>query len=325
MLIKIIAAGMAAVLSTAAWAWQPTKPVEVTIGFGPGSGNEMVFRILAQQVERNTGVKFVINTRPGAGGVVGTDYFVRQPADGHHIFMSSVAGTAGMDRISVPDRPLTYTLDSFRFVILAAANPFVIVTHPADAVNTPQQLVDALKRERTTFAASGGARLVFESLVQAQKITQGAEGVERLEHKGPTFALTEVAGRHVRFAVVPSLVAAPMIRDGQVKAIAHSGDAAIKQFPRVPNLQAVMPGFSAPATWGILLPKDASDAAVEWYVREFTRAVNSAEAQAAYDQNLLQTIPGTLTSRGFESYARKEEATRRSIVDQIVQSLQAKK
>ena len=325
MLTKIIVAVMATAFSASAWAWQPTKPVEVTIGFGAGSGNEMVFRILAQQVEKNTGAKFLINPRPGAGGVVGTEYFVRQPADGHHIFMSSVAGTAGMDRISMPDRPLEYNLDSFRYAILAAANPFVIVTHPTDPVNTPQQLVDALKQERTSVAASGGARIVFESLVQAQKLLQGPDGVVRIEHKGPTFALTDVAGQHVRFAVVPSLVAAGMIQDGQVKAIAHSGDTAIKQFPRVPNLQSVMPGFSAPATWGILLPKGASDAAVEWYVREFSRALNAPEVQAAYDKNLLQTIPGTLTSKGFEAYARKEEATRRPLVDQIVRSVQTKK
>ena len=303
---------------------QPTRPVEAVIGFGPGSGNEIVFRMVADQVERNTGAKFVVNTKPGAGGVVGTEYFLKLPADGHQLLVSSVGGTFALDRIAVPDRALGYGVDSFRYGVALASTPFVIVAHPQDPVETPRQLVEVLRREPTSFAASGGARIVYDSLIMAHKITEGTAGVERIEHKGPTFALNDVAGRHVRFAVTPILVAAPLIRDGKLKIIAHSGKGTIAQFPRAPSLESIMPGFSAPAVWGILLPRDTPDATVQWYAREFGRAVREPAVQALFEQNLLQAVPEALTSRGFEDYARQEAQVRQPVIERILTNLRKK-
>ena len=320
--MKKIAVFLTALSVTATtWAWQPSKPVEAVIGFGPGSGNEIVFRMVADQVERVTGAKFVVNPRPGAGGVVGTEYFIKQPNDGHHLLVSSVGGTFALDRIAVPDRALPYGIDSFQYAVALASTPFVIVAHPADPVNTPRELVDVLRREPTSFAASGGARMVYESLMLAHRIPEGARNVERIEHKGPTFAINDVAGRHVRFAVVPILVAAPMINDGRLKIIAHSGRGTIKQFPRAANLESIMPGFSAPAVWGILLPRGTPDATVQWYVREFGRALREPGVQALFEQNFLEIVPEALTSRAFEDYARREASIRQPVVDRVLEAL----
>ena len=63
--------------------WQPTKPIEAIMAWTPGSVNELSFRVLAKEVEKNTGANFVIINRPGAGGVIGTEELSKKPADGY--------------------------------------------------------------------------------------------------------------------------------------------------------------------------------------------------------------------------------------------------
>lgn len=322
--LKHLAMAAMMVITLPAMAWQPSRTIEVTVPFAPGSGNELVFRTLADRVEKNTGAKFTVMNRPGAAGVIGTEHFVRQPANDHSLLIASILGTTGLDRVQVPDRALSYTLDSFRFVTLVAANPFVIIAHPSDPVSTPEQLIRVLQTERTNFDAGGGSRVVLESIIMHHKLTRGPEGVQHIQHKGPAQTIVAVAGAHVRFAVVPSMVAYPMIESGQIKAVAHSGVGVIKALPNTGSLQKVMPDFSALATWGILLHKDTDRKTVEWYEQEFIKVINSPDTKAFYDKNLLQTIPEALTSNGFEKYARKEEIKQRPIIDILVQELKQK-
>lgn len=309
-----------------AWAWQPNRPVEAVMAWTPGSANEIIFRTLAKQVEANNpGIKFVINNRPGASGVVGTEYFSRLPADGHAVTMVSVPGITAMDKVAVPDTiNRTYRTDSFVYPLLAASAHFVFVAHPDDLVNSPEQLIQTLRNERVTFDALGGARLAFETLQSRTQFPLGEQGVMRIEHKGPQETLNAIMGKHVRFAVTPVSVAWPLIRDGKIKAIALSGARPIKQMPQTRVMSSALPGFDVSAGWGLMLHKNTAPEVVQWYEREFGRALRSDETRAMFESNLFQEEPLLQNARAFGQLIPRLEQQYQPLVNTILTQIKAK-
>ena len=176
---------------TAAQAWEPTKTVTAVIGFTPGSGNEIVFRTVAAQVEKNTGVRFVVLNKPGAGSAVANEFIIKEPADGHHVLVGSAPALAATDRMLLPNK--TYGVNDWTFVTHLAANPMAIIAHPSDSVNSIAELVQTLKTQQVNMGDPGSAaRLTYELLVKNAKFTEGPANVVRVEYKGPADTLNDV-------------------------------------------------------------------------------------------------------------------------------------
>jgi tripartite-type tricarboxylate transporter receptor subunit TctC len=306
-------------LVSTAYAWEPTKPIEAIMAWTPGSVNELSFRVLAKEVEKNTGAKFVVINRAGAGGVIGTEELAKKPADGYSVTNVSVPGIAAMDKVSVPEKR-GYTTDSFVYPTHIASSPFVVVAHPKDPINNPAKFVEALKSEKITVAASGGARLVYEALSSNLNIKEGADGVVRVDHKGPMDALMDVAGGNVRFAIVPSVVAYPLHKDGKVTIIAVSSKP-IKQLIDVQPLSSAVQGFDVSGMWALMLPAGTPPDVVDWYKREFTKAMKSEEAKEIFEKNLLSERVDLQNPKSMEAWVKGRETQWQPLVDKVLSKM----
>lgn len=317
--MKTLATFVLALMSLPAMAWTPTKPIEAVIGFAPGSGNELVFRTLAAEVETNTKANFQVVHRPGAGGVVGSEYFTRQPNDGHHVIMISLTGLLAMDKIAVPDatKGRSYTTDSFTYVMGAATTPFAIVTSTKDPVNTAEEFFQAIRNENVSVGSSGGSRMVYETL----NVKIPGNKMVHVPYKGPSQQLTDVAVGDLRFGVVPATVAQTFLNDPEkprIKVVAVTSARPIKQWPKVRTLSSVMPNLAIPADWGLMLPANTAPEVVEWYSREFRRALQTSKTQVAYEKNLLSVMDDALTPDAFRDYVKKTERFYQPVVEQIL-------
>jgi len=315
---KLLAAAFMMVMAPV-MAWTPTKPIETVIGFAPGSGNELVFRALAAEVENNTKANFLVIHRPGAGGVIGSEYFSKKPNDGHHVIMISLTGLLAMDKIAVPDasKGRSYTTDSFTYVMGAATTPFAIVANPSDSVNTAEQFFQAIRTQDVTIGSSGGSRMVYETL----NVKFVGNRITHVPYQGPNQQLLDVAKGDLRFGVVPATVAQTMLKDPEkprIKVVAVTSARPIPQWPNVATLSSVMPDLVIPADWGLLLPANTPRAVVEWYNREFRRALQAETTRATYDKNLLSVMEDALTPEGFQAYAKRTERFYQPVVDQIL-------
>jgi tripartite-type tricarboxylate transporter receptor subunit TctC len=314
--MKKLVISLLMVASASAFAWEPTKPIEAIMAWTPGSVNEISFRVLAKQVEQNTGAKFVVINRPGAGGVIGTEELSKKPADGYSVTNVSVPGIAAMDKVSVPSNR-GYTTDSFVYPTHVASSPFVVVAHPNDTINNPKKFVDAIKSEKVSIAASGGARLVYEALSARINFKEGVDGVVRVDHKGPMDALMDVAGGNVRFAIVPSAVAYPLHKDGKIVIIAVSSNP-IKQLPNVQSLDSAVPGLSVSGMWALMLPAGTPNDVVEWYNKEFTKAMKSDEVKAIFDTNLLSERTDLQNPKSMGNWVKSREKQWQPLVDSVL-------
>lgn len=318
MFTKLITTALVVVgmMSTAhAQSWKPTQPIEAVIAFTPGSANDVIFRTLAKQVEKNTGATFNVVTKAGAGGVVGTEELSKRAPDGYSVTMVSVPGVAAMDKVQSPTK--SYGVDSFVYPMLAATTSFVIVANPKDPVNTPKEFVEVLKKEKVVVSAAGGARLVYEMLALKTAFPQGDAGVVRVEHKGPVDTLTDVAGGHVRFGIVPASVAYAFYKDGRVKLVGVSSKP-MTQLAGVEPISSVIPGFDVPSSWGLMLPKGTSTAVQDWYAKEFVKALSAPETRAMFESNLYFENKALQTPKAFTAYVKNVEQQYQPLVDAVL-------
>ena len=139
-----------ALFATSAWAWQPTKPVTVIFPNGPGAGNEISFRIVADIVEKSTGTKFVPEYRPGADGNIAINHFVTTPADGHTIAVPACQSNWVTPEVWYP-KVIKYNPMDLEPIANIARSPLAFWAHPGSRINTPEELVAAIPERRAGY------------------------------------------------------------------------------------------------------------------------------------------------------------------------------
>ena len=289
-MVKTIRFIILSVLLTAlnAFAWEPTKPIRVILGFTPGSGNEVSFRGVEAVLQKQyPNVNFVIEHRPGVDSVLATNLFAKLPADGHAISIPSEQGTFVTAEIW-NKQAMEFNPFEFEFVTSIAQSPLALIARISSPVNTVAELVETLKKPNRNidFAVGGGAhKVAYEFLTESIKADETK--VQSVLYRGPNPAALAVASNQTEFGIMPVAIAQPLIAGGKVKLIALAGDKKLSAYPNAPLLKDTVPGLVVNAGWVIVLPKGTPKEIVNWYVNAFVPAIRSAEAKVYFDNNLM--------------------------------------
>ena len=308
-----------ALLPVASWAWEPTRPITVLIGFQPGSGNEVGFRVLSKQVQlANPDVKFVIELKPGADSVLATNQLAAARPDGHTISVPSYMGTFVTNDIWQRDIK-TWQHNSITNVMGMGKSPMAIVANPRSKINTPAEL-NALLRDTTqpiTFAVGAGAhRMTWEFIMD--RANGNRTLVKYAQHQGPLQAVTAVASDSgMEFGIMPVAIAKPLLDAGRVKLIGISGDRRVAGLDAEPYRVGGQ-SINVFAAWALSLPPNTPQEIQDWYQRQFSAAVRTAEVQAFYRDNYIFVEPSELTPRGLAQHIEQLRATWMPLGDRII-------
>lgn len=289
--------------------WVPNKPVHVLIGFAPGSGNEISFRKAADIVmKQNPGVIFTVESKPGADASVASNQFMLAPSDGLHVMIPSHMSLFVSNDIWQKNTK-KFEYDSFKSAVTLGKSPLVLVASSKSTVNTPQEFVKYITRgQPVNIAVGGGAhRMAFEYI--RLKTGTDAELVRDIRFQGPLPAVTSVAqydGKTgTEFGIMPVAIAKSLIEAGKVKPIGLTGGPKLKALPNVPLLSDVIPGLKVYAGWILVLPPSTPNTIVNWYVDQFSRAVQTKEYQTWAEQNFIIVDRNELNPRGVMAYAEE--------------------
>jgi tripartite-type tricarboxylate transporter receptor subunit TctC len=288
-----------------AFAWQPPsdKPITATVGFAPGSGNEVSFRIVAAQAERvNPKIKFVVQNKPGAGEIVGVNWFAQQQPNGLNLYIASQQGIFTATEQWYPGQLRINPMD-MEFVTTIAKSPLAVVANINSSVNTPEQFIERVKNPQTPVNVALGAtahRIVLEYLMDHVRGDRNL--VQSVLYKGPAQAVQDVAGNQTEFGILPIAIAKPLIDAGRVKAIAIASEQRLAQIPQVPLWKDHVPGLNVYAAWMIMLPPGTPREQVEYYNQLFVPAINSPEAKKLFEENLMFTVKSEQTPEGARAY-----------------------
>lgn len=285
-----------------ALAWQPTKPVTVIFPNGPGAGNEISFRIVAEQIEKRTGAKFVSEYRPGADGNIAGNYFASAANDGHTVMVP-----ACQSNWVTPDiwysKMVKYDAQNFEPVANIARSPLAFWANPKSPVNTPEDLVKLIqdKKRPVNIAIGGGGHKLAVEYLKTHLNVAGGDLVETPMYKGPAQALLDVMGGSAEFGVTPVAVGWPHVQSGKLKLIGIADTRTLHGLEKYPLMTRVVPNLSIHGCWNIVLPPNTPQDVQTWYHNNFVPAIRSEEAAKKFQDNMMYITPAEHTPAGVRA------------------------
>ena len=230
----------------------PSKPIRMIVGFAPGGGTDVTARAIAPLLSDRLGQRVVVDNRPGADGVVGSDIVAKSPPDGYTLLMVNSGHTVNASMY----KKLPYdTLKDFAPITLVAMIANLLVVHPSLPATSVAELVRlARARPGAINYASGGYGSSAHLAVELFKKTTHTEMVHVPYKSGGLVAVALLAGEvEVSFNTIPSLIT--YVKAGRLRALAVSTPQRSLSLPAVPTIaERGYPGFSASGLAGIIAP-----------------------------------------------------------------------
>ncbi len=289
----------------------PGRPIRIIVGYGPGSALEVPVRAIAEQVGARLGTTLVIESRPGGGGVLGSELVARAAPDGHTLVMGG-AGSHGVTPAVKRRLPFDMERD-FTAIARVAEFPVLMMVSLELPVQTLQEFV-ALAQARPgqlNFGSSG----VGTSLHLTGEMLRLRTGIEltHVPYRGSSAVSTALIAGEVQISFDALPAVAGLIAAGRVRAIAVTTEARLPEFPDVPTTaEAGLPDFVVTSWVGPFGPAGMSPATVEQLSRAFTEAALSPEGSAR-----LRALGATPVGEGaaaFDTFWRRDMARWKEVV-----------
>ncbi|HSQ05763.1 MAG TPA: tripartite tricarboxylate transporter substrate binding protein, partial [Burkholderiales bacterium] len=281
--VGLIGMAVAACTATGINAQQyPSKPVRIVVPFAAGGPADIYARYLGQRLSESLSQQFVVDDRPGAGSIIGTEIVQKSPPDGHTLLMMS--NTHTVNESLVPKKPFALMKD---FVAVAPVNysDLLLVVHPTVPAKTVKELI-ALAKARPNglnYASSGTgtpyhmAGELFKAMAHVQ--------IVHVPHKGSSEARTSVMSGQVEMMLDAITTMTPMVRAGRVRALGTSGSKRSTVLPDVPTIaEAGVPGYESTIWIGIMAPTGTPRPVIDKLNTEINNVLKRPDLKKAWNE-----------------------------------------
>jgi tripartite-type tricarboxylate transporter receptor subunit TctC len=282
-----------------AWAQTyPDKPVRVIVPFGAGGPADVFGRVLAQHLQDALKQNFVVENRPGAGAIIGTDAVAKSAPDGYTLLVMSNTHTANESLI--PNRPYQLMRD---FVPVSPINEsdVMMVVNAATGVKTLKEFIALAKAKPGQLNyASSGPGTPYHMAGELFKAMSGTD-IVHVPHKTSGDMRTSVLGGHVHMMFDAITVLAPTVQEGKLIALGTSGKARSSVMPEVPTIaEAGVPGYESTIWLGVMAPAKTPQAIVDRLNAEIRKIMARPDITAAWAKQGAN--PMNMSPAEFEKY-----------------------
>jgi len=310
-------AGAVAVLAVTAMAARaqdyPTRPVTIVIPFAAGGAGDILARMLSPRLEKTFGKPFVVENKPGAGGVIGAVAAAKAAPDGHTIMIAPSPVMAVNVTLfkQLPYDPAT----DFVPLAMAAQTPFVLVVNPSLPIKSVTDLIAYVKTQKGKVSyATAGPGVPHHLFAELLKSMTGIE-MSPVPYKGSVPAITDVVAGHVPLMFVDLGPALSIIQAGKVRAVGVSTGARIPALPDVPPVNDTVRGFDVASWQMVVAPAKTPRAVVDRLHAELTTQLASPDlsAQIAKTGMLPMVTPSV---EDLQAFVKSEIARWGKVVQQ---------
>ncbi len=279
----------------------PVRPIRLIVPQAPGGSNDILARYFGAKLAERVGHQVVVDNRPGAEGMIGTDMVAKSNPDGYTMLMTSTAFTMNPAVLKMPYDPIK----DFDWATMLGSGPVLITVGASIPSKTLQELVTLAKSKPNyiTMASAGGFMHFVSAMFRSQA---GFDGVIALYKGGAPALIDVVSGQaHVAIATIPT--GGAFVRSGKIKALAIAADKRSPVFPDVPTTaEAGLPTYQASIWWA-------------WGLRAGTpqAILNKLNAEIAAVQKLPETEK-RLSTEGAELAMKTPAEMRAFIPEDIV-------
>jgi tripartite-type tricarboxylate transporter receptor subunit TctC len=300
-----IAALVAACLCVPAQAQEyPARPVKIIVPFAVGGPADIYARYLGARLGESLGQSFVVENRPGAGAVVGTDAAAKSAPDGYTLLLMSNAHT--VNETLIPNKPYSLTRD---FVAVAPINysDLMIVVNPGVPATTLQEFVALAKAQpgKLNYASSGPGTPYH----MAGELFKSMAGVDivHVPYKESSAARTGVIGGQVEMMFDAVTTMNEQAKGGKVRALATTGKTRSPVTPNLPTVsEAGVPGYEAVIWLGLMAPRGTPPAIVARLNEELGKFVSDPQTMQAWAKQ--GTTPMKMTPDAFAKFMQEDIA-----------------
>jgi tripartite-type tricarboxylate transporter receptor subunit TctC len=282
----------------------PTKPVRMVIAFAPGGGTDVVGRIIGQRLSDLWSQAVVIDNRPGAGSIIGTEIAAKALPDGYTIQTVSMSHALNVALY----RKLPYDpIKDFAHVILVARAPNVLVAHPSLPAKTVKELIALAKSRpgKLNYSSSGTGGVSHLSAEMFRSVA-GIDMVH-VPYKGAGPAMTALLSGEVQLMMATTPVALSQIRANRVRPLAISSRKRSTLAPDLPTIaEAGFPGFETDTWYGVLAPLRTPANIVTKLNADIGQVLKNRDVQTQFEQQGAEVAGGT--PQEFRAFAEAEVA-----------------
>jgi tripartite-type tricarboxylate transporter receptor subunit TctC len=282
----------------------PTRPVKIVVPFATGGPADNYARFIAQRLQESLGQTFVVDNKPGAGSVIGTDVAAKSAPDGYTLLLMS--NTHTVNETLIPNKPFALMKD---FVGVAPINysDLVLVVNPTKGLNSLADVIRVAKAQpgKLNYASSGPgtpyhmAGELFKSMAKIDMV--------HVPYKGSSGARTDVLGGQVDMMFDAVTTMTEQVKAGKVKAVGTSGKTRSDVLPEVPTLnEGGVAGYEATIWLGLMAPKGTPKAIVD----KLNEAVSKIASQPDVKQQWAKqgAAPIVLNPTQFDKYLQDDIA-----------------
>src|SRR5687767_9038833 len=296
-----------ALLSGAAQAQFPSKPIRVVVPFPAGSATDTVARVLSASVSQTLGQPLLVENKAGADGAIAAAEVARSPADGYTLLMATNSPMSAVPAMkkSPPYDPVA----DFTPITDIGRYTFFIVVHPSVPAKTLRELIEHARANpgKLNYATGNTTGIVstayFASLADIRLV--------HVPYKGEPQAITDLVAGRVQLMFCSSSTSVPQVREGRLRAIVTTLGKRSRLLPEVPTIgEAGMPQFSITSWAGLFGPAKMPREVVERLNKEFVAAMGRADVQAAMEKQAFTLSPSSpdklaaFVKEQMESYRR---------------------
>ncbi len=293
----LLASTLSAGLALAAF---PDKPIKLVVPWATGGATDQLARLLAQPLSQALGVAVVVENRAGAGGVIGTQSFVKEKADGYTILLATSSTNAAA--------PHLYTklgfdpVQDFTPLISLCSIPNVMVVPSKSAWNSLSDIVAAAKQSPDKYSYGSAGVGGSQHLAAAQFKMTTATQIKHVPYKGSGPAAQDLIAGHIDMMIDTGSLGT--IRSGLLKPIAVASDKRLAVLPNVPTFKEAGVPMVASAWYGLMLPANAPTDVVNRLNAEFNKLLKSGEIRAKLA--LMGAEVGGGTAADFRTFSVAE-------------------
>jgi len=280
----------------------PTKPIRFIVPYAPGGNADIMARVIGQRLSEALGEPVVVDNRPGANSIIGTEMAVRSAPDGYTVLIVASGHAVNPSLV----RKLPYdTLKDLAPITLIGSTPLIVVAHPSLPANTIKELIALAKSHpgELNYASSGNGSPA--NLAGALLNVMAGIKLTHVPYKGTSQATTDVMSGQVQIAFPSMTSTLPFVKSGKLKGLAMT---ALRRSPLAPDMPTVaeagVPGYQASIWNGMLVPGATPKAIVTRLNQEVVKVLKSPETQQRYAGMGADILYGT--PEEFDAFTRAE-------------------
>ena len=270
----------------------PAKPVRVILTFPAGGGVDVIARVLTQKLTESTGQQFIVDNKPGAGGIIAADMVAKSAPDGYTLLFALdtiLTVTPHLYRNTPFD-----SIKDFAPISLVAESPLVVLTSPSANIGSLAELIKRAKANPGTMNFGSGGSGSSGHL--AAELMNNMAGIKmtHVPYKGGPQVLTDLAGGQVQMTVLSLAASVTMVKAGKANLVAVTGANRLPGYPEVPTVsEAGLPGYQAGFWVGLLAPAGTPRPVVNKLRDEVQKVLNNPELRQQFQNNGVTPVGNT--------------------------------